>query len=116
MERSTKIRRLQRIRRNRAKISGTKANPRLAVYRSNKNLSLQLIDDSSGTTIATASTKELKSSKKTKVEEAMAVGELLAKKAKKAKVSSAVFDRRSYKYHGRVRAAAEGVRSGGLKI
>ena len=63
-----------------------------------------------------ATTKELKAGKKTKIEEATAVGELLAKKAKEAKIISAKFDRRFYKYHGRVKAVAEGARSGGLKI
>lgn len=116
MERPTKIKRAQRVRRNRARISGTKSRPRLAVFRSNKYLTLQLIDDDSGKTIVAASTTEFKKNKKTKVQQATEVGELLAKRAKNAKIGSAVFDRRYYKYHGRVRAAADGVRSGGLKI
>ena len=106
----------QRIRRVRAHISGTKTVPRLAVHRSNKHINLQLIDDESGKTIVSATTKELNTSKKTKMEEATAVGELLAKKAKEANITSAKFDRRFYKYHGRVKAVAEGARSGGLKI
>ena len=116
MERDTKVRRSQRITRNRAKLSGTPKRPRLAVFRSNKNLSLQLIDDKSGKTIVQASTKELKPGKNTKTEKAYEVGELLAKRAKEAKVNTAVFDRRFYKYHGRVRAAADGARKGGLTI
>ena len=102
--------------RNRAKLSGTPKRPRLAVFRSNKNVSLQLIDDKSGKTIAAASTKELTPGKKTKTQEAFEVGELLAKRAKEVKINTAVFDRRFYKYHGRVRAAADGVRKGGLTI
>ena len=108
--------RKQRIRRVRASISGTASEPRLAVHRSNKHINLQLIDDESGKTLLSATTKELKTSKKTKMEEAAAVGELLAKKAKEAKITSAKFDRRFYKYHGRVKAVAEGARNGGLKI
>ena len=106
----------QRIRRSRARIFGTKKRPRLSVYRSNKHINLQLIDDEVGRTLVTASTKELKEDKRTKTEQALAVGELLAKKAKEAKVTSASFDRRFYKYHGRVKAVAEGARQGGLKI
>ena len=108
--------RRQRIGRVRASISGTASEPRLAVHRSNKHINLQLIDDESGKTLLSATTKELKTSKKTKMEEAAAVGELLAKKAKEAKITSAKFDRRFYKYHGRVKAVAEGARNGGLKI
>ena len=116
MERDIKTRRLQRIKRNRAKVSGTPMRPRLAVFRSNKNVSLQLIDDKNGRTIAAASTRELTPGKKTKTEEAYEAGELLAKRAKEIKVKSVVLDRRFYKYHGRVRAACEGVRNGGLII
>lgn len=116
MARNTKIRRLQRVMRNRAKLSGTPERPRLAVFRSNKNMSLQLIDDKGGNTLAAASTKELKSRKKTKTEEAFEVGELLAERAKKANISVAILDRRFYKYHGRVQAATDGARKGGLTI
>ena len=116
MARNTKTRRLQRIARNRAKLYGTPERPRLAVFRSNKNVSLQLIDDKSGKTIVAASTRELKPGKKTKTQEAFEVGELLAERAKKARVSIVIFDRRFYKYHGRVKAAADGVRKGGLTI
>lgn len=77
---------------------------------------LQLIDDTSGKTLVYASTRELSSKKGTKTEQAIEVGKLLAKKAKDAGIDSAVFDRRYYKYHGRVKAAAEGARSGGLTI
>jgi len=116
MGRNTKTRRAQRVKRNRAKLSGTPGRPRLAIFRSNKNMSLQLIDDKNGRTIAAASTKELTPGKKTKIQEAFEVGELLAKKAKEVKVSTAILDRRFYKYHGRVRAATDGARKGGLTI
>ena len=77
---------------------------------------IQLIDDVSGRTLVSASTKEIKRDGKTKTEQAREVGELLAKRAKGVKIGSVVFDRRFYKYHGRVRAVAEGVKSGGLNI
>jgi len=106
----------QRVRRSRAKVSGTKKEPRLAVHRSNRHINLQLIDDESGTTLASASTSELKVAKETKTKQASMVGELIAKKAKDAKIAKAKLDRRHYKYHGRVKAAADGARQGGLKI
>ena len=109
-------RRAQRIRRSRARVGGTKLRPRLALFRSNKHIHMQLIDDVSGRTLVSASTEELKSSKKTKVEQANEAGALLAKRAKEAKIKSAVLDRRFYKYHGRVKAAAEGAKSEGLNI
>lgn len=103
------------MKRTRAKILGTDSRPRLAVFRSNKNLYLQLISDVKGRTLASACTLELKA-KKNKVNQAEMLGELLAKKAKDVGVETAVFDRRSYKYHGRVKAAAEAARRAGLKI
>mgnify|MGYP001579154705 CR=1 FL=1 len=106
----------QRTRRGRAKVFGTAEKPRFAVYRSNRHLLLQLIDDVSGKTLVSVSTGELTEKKKTKTEQANAAGELLAKKAKEAKIEGAVFDRRYYKYHGRVKAVAEGARNGGLKV
>jgi len=116
MNKRTRKTRNQRVRRTRAKISGTSTRPRLAVFRSNKYISTQLIDDVSGKTIAAVSSKEVKGGKKTKTEKATAVGELIAEKAKEAKIESVVFDRRYYKYHGRVKAVAEGAKSKGLKI
>ncbi len=110
-----KLRKERRVRKNRAKISGTETTPRLSVFRSNKHLYLQLINDEVGKTLASASTKELKD-KNTKVEKSKEVGKLLAKKAKEVGIEKAVFDRRSYKYHGRVKSAAESAREGGLKI
>ena len=103
------------MKRTRAKILGTDTRPRLAVFRSNKNLYLQLISDVKGKTLVSACTLELKA-KNNKVSQAEILGELLAKKAKEVGVETAVFDRRSYKYHGRVKAAAEAARRAGLKI
>lgn len=104
--------------RSRAKIFGTPEKPRLSIFRSNKYTYVQLIDDSRGRTLASASTQELneKGKKAKKLELAKALGELIAEKAKKAGVKSAVFNRSFYKYHGRVKAVAEGAREAGLKI
>lgn len=110
-----KGRRTQRVR---AKIRGTRARPRLAVFRSNRSIYAQLIDDAAGKTLVAASEKELrgKEGKKSKSAHAMLVGELLAKKAKEQGVYEAVFDRRWYTYHGRIKSLADGARKGGLKI
>ena len=106
----------RRKHRVRAKISGTKTRPRLAVFRSLKNISAQLINDVKGETLAAAAALELKNVKGTKTELAEKVGALLAEKAIKAGIKEAVFDRSSYKYHGRVKALADGARKGGLKF
>ncbi len=106
--------RARRTFRTRAKVFGTAKKPRLAIFRSNKHVVGQLIDDAVGHTIIHASSDGFKSGKK--IERARKTGELLAEKAKKAGVTSAVSDRRHYKYHGRVKALVEGARSGGLKI
>ncbi len=104
-----------RQRRVRAKIFGTTGKPRLAIFRSNKYTYVQLIDDTKGQTLASASTLELnKKGKKTEL--AKELGTLIAEKAKKAGVKMAVFNRSSYKYHGRVKAVAEAAREAGLKI
>jgi large subunit ribosomal protein L18 len=116
MKKDVLVKRLRRAKRVRAKISGTPERPRLAVFRSNKYLYLQLIDDEKGHTLVSASTRELGEKKDTKTDQARAVGELLAKKAIAAGIKKAVFSRGAYKYHGRVKAAAEGARSGGLII
>ncbi|MDP2598393.1 MAG: 50S ribosomal protein L18 [Candidatus Liptonbacteria bacterium] len=112
------ITRGRRVRRNRAKIFGTALRPRLAVSRSNKFIYAQLIDDEKSHTLASVSGRETskESGKKPKAELAKHAGALLAKKAIEKGIKAAVFDRRGYKYHGRVRAFAEGVRGGGLKI
>jgi large subunit ribosomal protein L18 len=109
-------RRLRRRRRVRAKVIGTTERPRVAVFRSNRGIFAQLIDDSSGRTIAAAqwTEPELRSLKPT--EQATRVGALLAERAKAAGVSSAVFDRGGYQYHGRVKALADGAREGGLEF
>lgn len=98
----------------RKKISGTSARPRLTVFRSNKNISAQLIDDLSGTTLASASSQQKDVSGKNPVEVGKAVGIKLAEAAKAEGITSAVFDRNGYRYHGRVQAVAEGARKGGL--
>ena len=106
--------RQKRKMRIRAKVRGTAACPRLTVYRSLKTVSAQMIDDVSGKTLVAASNTEAKA--KATVEGASKVGHLIAKKAKEAGISSIVFDRNAYKYHGCVKALAEGAREGGLKF
>jgi large subunit ribosomal protein L18 len=101
--------------RSRAKIFGTAEKPRLSIFRSNKYTYAQLIDDSQGRTLASASTQEL-GKKGKKVDLAKLLGELIAEKAKKAGIKSAIFHRSYYRYHGRVKAVAEGARGAGLKI
>jgi len=108
------IDRQARKRRIRARVQGSAARPRLTVYRSFTQLSVQLIDDEAGKTIAFASTKELKA--KPNKEGAKKLGELIAKKAKEAKVETIVFDRNAYKYHGRIQELADAAREGGLKF
>jgi len=99
------------------KIKGGLGRPRLAVFRSHKAIYGQVIDDQAGQTLAAASSHELgKESKMTKTEQAFKVGEALAAKAAKKKVKRVVFDRRRYRYHGRVKALAEGARQGGLEF
>ena len=108
--------RLKRRRRVRAKISGTAARPRISVFRSNRGISAQLIDDVAGHTIAAVSWTEAPLRDKQSMEQASEAGKLLAERAKAAGIESAVFDRGGYQYHGRVRAFAEGVREGGLTV
>lgn len=108
---------LKRIKRVRAQIKGTAKRPRLAVFRSLKHISVQLIDDDKSTTILAVSDKEVaKGFKGNKIEKAHEVGVLVAKKALTKKIKQIVFDRRGYKYHGRVKSVAEGARKGGLKF
>ena len=104
---------LRRHLRVRSKLSGTAKRPRLSVFRSNRGLYLQLIDDSKGSTLVSAHVKELKS-KGTKAELASALGKLLAEKAQKAGIKEVVFDRGSYRYHGRIKAVADAAREQGL--
>ena len=99
----------------RKKINGTATKPRLAVYRSNKSIYCQLIDDVAGHTLAAASSTEAGATG-AKVEQAKAVGKLIAEKAQAANISGVVFDRGGYLYHGRVKALADGAREAGLKF
>jgi len=108
--------RARRHRRIRGKIFGTAERPRLVVFRSNKGISAQLVDDDSGKTLAGASWVGLKSFSGNKTEQATEVGKTLAAAAKEAGVEKCVFDRGGYLYHGRVKALAEGAREGGLKF
>jgi large subunit ribosomal protein L18 len=108
--------RARRHRRVRGKVSGTAERPRLVVYRSNKGISAQLVDDLSGKTLAGATWLGLKSFKGNKTEQAAEVGKLLAGSAKEAGIETCVFDRGGYLYHGRVKALADGAREGGLKF
>jgi large subunit ribosomal protein L18 len=113
-------RRLRRQRRIRKRLSGTPERPRLAVFRSSKHIYAQVIDDQAGKTLASAGTldPEVKSEVKYGGNKAAAaaVGKLIAERAKRAGVDKICFDRRSYKYHGRVEALAQAAREGGLKF
>ena len=114
----TKEKRRQRIHyRIRKKVRGTAARPRLSVFRSNKEIYCQLVDDVNGHTLASASSREASVAKdKPKVDQAKEVGKLIAERASSANISIAVFDRGGYLYHGRVKALADGAREGGLKL
>ena len=106
--------RLRRRRRVRAKVNGTAERPRLSVYRSNRGIFAQLIDDTEGKTLAAVNWIEPELRKLTASEQAKKAGELLADRAKAAGVETCVFDRGGYQYHGRVKALADGAREGGL--
>jgi large subunit ribosomal protein L18 len=107
-------RRLKRRRRVRARIKGTAERPRLSVFRSNKGIFAQLIDDTQGHTLAAVNWIEPELRKLTATEQATKAGELLAERAKAAGIETCVFDRGGYQYHGRVKALADGAREGGL--
>lgn len=114
---NTKIKTLQRDRRRkriRAKIFGTNEKPRLSIFKSNKYINVQLIDDSKGITLASATSKNIKG--KSVLEKAKAVGVLIAEQAKAKKIVTAVFDRGGYLYTGSVSALADGAREAGLKF
>jgi large subunit ribosomal protein L18 len=114
---TTRQARERRHRRVRGRVQGTAQRPRLAVFRSNRGIEAQLVDDLNGRTLAGASWLNLKKSfKGTKTDQAAEVGRLLAENAKKAKIETVVFDRGGYLYHGRVKALADGAREGGLKF
>jgi large subunit ribosomal protein L18 len=107
----------RRHRRVRGKLFGTAERPRLVVFRSNRGIEAQLVDDLEGKTLAAASWLQLKKGfKGSKTEQAAEVGKLLAQKAKQANVETVVFDRGGYLYHGRVKALADAAREGGLKF
>jgi large subunit ribosomal protein L18 len=114
----TKIQRQRRIHnRVRKKVSGTAARPRLSVFRSNKAMYAQIIDDLAGHTLVAASTKDGDiSAKGNKSEQAKAVGQLVAERALQANITNVVFDRGGYLYHGRVKALADGAREAGLQF
>jgi large subunit ribosomal protein L18 len=106
--------RLRRRRRVRAKVRGSAERPRLSVYRSNRGVFAQLIDDESGRTLASVSWTEPELRELGSMEQAKRAGQLLAERAKGAGIETCVFDRGGYRYHGRVAAIAEGAREGGL--
>ena len=108
--------RLKRRRRVRAKVRGTAERPRIAVFRSNRGVSAQLIDDDAGRTLAAVNWTEAQLRALPAKERATRAGALLAERAKSAGVSSVVFDRGGYQYHGRVKALAEGAREAGLTL
>ncbi len=117
MKLTKKQRRIRIKNRIRKIVSGTETHPRLSVFRSNKEIYAQLIDDVSGKTIAAASSRDKGvSDQGTKSEVATAVGKAIAEKAKEAGVEVVSFDRSGYLYHGRVKSLAEGAREGGLKF
>ncbi|HNU96698.1 MAG TPA: 50S ribosomal protein L18 [Candidatus Portnoybacteria bacterium] len=115
MKLGKKTKRETRHKRITAKIIGTKEIPRLCVFRSNKHIYVQLIDDEKRATIISVKDKDIKKKGK-KTELAVEVGKLIAKKAFEKKIEKIIFDRAGYKYHGRVKSLAEGAREGGLKF
>ena len=109
-----KATRRQRAQRVRSKVRGTAERPRLSVFRSNRAIWAQIIDDSEGRTLASAASVHVRKKGLSRQDEATKVGELLAQRAKDAGIGRVVFDRGSYLYHGRVKALADGARQGGL--
>ena len=109
-------RRLKRRRRVRAKVHGTAERPRISVFRSNRGIFAQLVDDDAGRTLASVSWTEAELRSLARMEQAERAGRLLAERAQAAGVQRAVFDRGGYQYHGHVKAFAEGVREGGLAV
>jgi large subunit ribosomal protein L18 len=111
-----KLEKRERIKRRvRGKISGSAERPRLSVYKSNKEIYAQLVDDKEGKTLVSASSRAL-NAKGTKVEISAEVGKAIAEKAKSSGIENVVFDRNGFVYHGRVKALADGAREGGLKF
>jgi large subunit ribosomal protein L18 len=109
-------RRLKRRRRVRAKVRGSAERPRISVFRSNRGIFVQLIDDDAGRTLAAVNWTESELRSLKPLEQATRAGALLAERAKAAGIETAVFDRGGYRYHGRVKALAEGAREGGLNF
>ena len=109
-------RRLKRRRRVRAKVRGSAERPRISVFRSNRGIFAQLIDDDAGRTLAAVNWTEGELRSLKPMEQAKKAGELLAQRAKAANIETAVFDRGGYRYHGRVKALAEGAREAGLNF
>ena len=109
-------RRLKRRRRVRAKVSGTAERPRISVFRSNKGIHAQLVDDVAGKTLAAVAWTEADLRDLKPLEQAAAAGKKLAERAKSSGIDTAVFDRGGYQFHGRVKAFAEGVREGGVTV
>ncbi len=119
MSTDPKVIRRQKLRwRIRAKVTGTAAKPRLSVFRSNKDIYAQLIDDATGTTLAAANSrqKDIAAQKGTKSEKAALVGKAIAQKAQSLGIEACTFDRGGYLYHGRVKSVADGAREAGLKF
>jgi large subunit ribosomal protein L18 len=108
--------RLRRRRRVRAKVSGTAERPRISVFRSNRGIFAQLIDDDAGRTLAAVNWTEPELRALSGIDQAKRVGELIAERAKAAGITTVVFDRGGYQYHGRVKALADGAREGGLQL
>ena len=108
--------RLKRRRRVRAKVRGTAERPRISVFRSNRGIFAQLIDDDAGRTLAAVNWTEPELRELPRMEQAKRAGELIAQRAKEAGAETVIFDRGGYRYHGRVRALAEGAREAGLKF
>lgn len=108
--------RIRRLRKVRSKLSANISIPRLSIFRSNKHIWAQIIDDKHGKTLVSTSSKILKEDNKNKSEQATAVGKSIAKLALSKKITLVRFDRGLYRYHGRVKALADGARSGGLKF
>lgn len=107
----------RRKNRNRARIFGTKEKPRLSVFRSNRYTNVQLIDDQSGQTLVSASTRELpKGAKENKTNQAYLLGQVIAEKSAKIGIKAAIFNKGPYLFHGRIKAIAEGARAKGLQV
>lgn len=119
MDTKTKqLRRQRRHRRVRARIIGTSERPRISVFKSSKHLFVQFIDDKTGKTIISSKVISAKKSKikGTKTDKAAKIGEMLAEKAKEGGIKEAIFDRGGFKFHGRIKAVADGLRRGGIKL